>query len=331
MNDDTKKNILDIVYKYEDVVIVDVLNYLHRYMWVYRDLQVNVEGVNVMTGHLYGFMNLIVFLKSKFPKCSIVLAIDGFDEKRREIDSNYKGNRESSEVSVYAGVKDVELLCSAFDGVYRVFNKDYEADDAMFSVSKKLERLCVKNGEKKNIYILTNDKDLLQCAGGYITVIRKFGRGSEWFSDADTVNSYEDIQRFFPGVSAKNIAIYRAIVGDASDNLKGYYRFMKKDAAYISENVDVCDVCLLEKDGFDEKYRKSLDIVNKNYSVFKNNYDIMSLKDFDFEIEKVNGSLYKALETAVRYKMKSYINSAVMISPYREDIKDMLKGMDDYE
>lgn len=327
MNDVTKKNILDIVYKYEDVIIIDVLNHLHRFMWVYNELQVNVDGMNILTGHLYGFMNLIGFLKNKFPKCSIILALDGYDEERREINSSYKGNRESSEVNMSVGVQEVELLCSVFDGVYKVFDKKYEADDAMFSVSKKLESLCIKNGVKKNIYLLTNDKDLLQCAGGYITVIRKFGKGSGWFDDADKVNSYEDIQRFFPGVSAKNIAIYRAIIGDASDNLKGYYRFMKKNAAYISENVDVCDICLLEKESFDEKYKKFLNIINQDYKIFKNNYDIMSLKDFDFEILGVGGSLYKALEMAVNYKMKSFISNALTLSPYREDVRDILKGL----
>ena len=137
MTEETKKALYDICNKYDDLLIIDVMNYLHRYMWVHQSLTIAVGDEIFNTGHLYGFTRLMTYLKDKFHNCAIVLALDGIDRKRREINSGYKATRDHS-YRVDSEMNELLYMCGLVDGVYSVLHEDYEADDVMNVVSKKV-------------------------------------------------------------------------------------------------------------------------------------------------------------------------------------------------
>ena len=78
-----------------------------------------------------------------------------------------------------------------------------------------------------------------------VRIIRKFGQGRKWMEDADLVDTSK-VRETFNGVYPENLVKFRAISGDSSDRLKGYYRFRKSNAAIIAENFDYS----VEKKGF---------------------------------------------------------------------------------
>lgn len=331
MNDTTKKALYDICVNHKDVLVVDVMNYLHRYMWVYRDLSVTLGDETICTGHIYGFTNLMVYLKEKFPNCAIILALDGIDKERRATNSEYKAQREHS-YDVAGGIDEIVKMCSLVEGVYTCYDRDYEADDVIGVVSKTVSKMCIKNGIEKKVYILSNDKDMYQLVTDGticdINIIKKFGSEDRWYDDAEIVSVREVMERF-NGVKPEDLVKFRAITGDPSDNLKGYYRFRKANAAIIAENFDydVENKKLVMKDGVKpcQSWRKFLPAVLEDMKTFQDNYAIMKLKDFDFEIIPVNTPEFIApideiLGLIKKYCLNKYKMKVVKYSQYRDKI-----------
>ena len=62
--DDSKKNYYNILANREEVLLVDVMNHLHRFLWVNKDLSVIIDDKEVLTGHIYGFLRYITFFRS---------------------------------------------------------------------------------------------------------------------------------------------------------------------------------------------------------------------------------------------------------------------------
>ena len=335
MNEITKKSIYDMCVNHEDVIVVDVMNYLHRYMWVHQDMQAVVNGEPVCTGHLYGFTNLMLYLKEKFPNCAIVLALDGIDRERRATNEEYKAQR-SHTYQVNSEMGELIKMCSLVEGVYTCFDENYEADDVINVVSNTVRNICVKNNIQKTIYILSNDKDMFQLVTDgdicNIHIIRKFGSGKNWMSDADIV-TVDVVKEKFNGVSPKDLVKFRAIVGDSSDNLKGYFRFRKSNAAIIAENYDYNEESkvLSLKEGVlpCQSWRKFLPTIMDDMKTFRDNYAIMKLKDFDFEIVPVNSKEFiRPIDEIVgiikKYELRQYMFKVPKYSPYREELSQYI-------
>jgi len=165
-----------------------------------------------------------------------------------------------------------------------------------------------------------------------IKVIRKFGTGKDWFKGADLID-YSTARNIFEGVTPDNLAKYRAIIGDTSDNLKGYPRFRKANAVIIAENFDVADDGLVLKKGatFNSRWNSFLNVIYDDFSIFKNNYDIMKLRDFDFELDYLGDTaldLQKAVDCIVKYKLFTYKASVCCLSPHKDKLSSLfaLKG-----
>lgn len=331
MNEVTMDSLYDICTNHGDVMVVDVLNYLHRYMWVHRDLSVTIGDEIVNTGHLYGFTNFMIFLKRKFPNCAIILALDGIDKERRNINSSYKADR-SHEYSVESEMDELLSMCSLVEGVYTCYDRDYEADDAIGVVARKISKLCIKNNIKKTVYILSNDKDMFQLVTSgticNINIIRKFGSGKDWFENSDIVDSRK-VREKFNGVAPEDLVKFRAIVGDSSDNLKGYYRFRKANAAIIAENFnyDKESKTLVLKEGVKpcKSWENIMTAITDDMSIFCNNYAIMELKTFDFELTPISDRRFiKPIGEIVgiikKYKLEKYLLNVLKYSPYASEI-----------
>ena len=158
--------------------------------------------------------------------------------------------------------------------------------------------LCDKNKVNKSVYILSNDKDMFQLVrdNGYATVniIRKLDGTSNWKHVSDIVD--EGVVRdTFNGVSPKDLVKYRSIVGDNSDNLRGYYRFLKSKASEIANNFDydIKNNKLVQKNGSlinEDITDKYLPIIMNDFHIFESNYEIMKMKSFDFEISPISAN-----------------------------------------
>ena len=278
----------------DTLVIVDVSNYLYRCAWANRSYYYR----GVFKGHIEGFLEFIVYLMKKFKGARVVLALDGKDSSRRRINENYKKNRslteETKEVHdiVHGSFSDVVVLSGLINNVFGCYDKDYEADDVFGSIVSYYNDTYKG---RKNIYICTNDKDMYQLVsteGNIKTrVARGIGTYDQMSGNLNIVTEKEVAERF-NGVHPKDLLKFRAIVGDSSDNIKGYHRFLKRYASEIACNVDYIqkDHIFRVKEGhaLDKRAEaKCRDVILKNFDIFESNYEIMRLRTFNFKISPI--------------------------------------------
>jgi len=332
MNDLTKHSIFDICKKYEEIIVIDVYNYIFKYFYAHNDLSVTTkDGEVIPTGHIYGFTKNILFLKDHFPKCAIILCVDGKDTSRSELYPEYKAGREHQlNPGDYIGV--IEDLCSIIDGVYICYDPSYEADDAAGSSVRTLKYLCNKFNIPKQIYLLSSDRDWWQLIDDgegkccRISAVKKWGMGNKFIEEAQFVTE-SVVREEFNGTSPENLLKFRSITGDSSDNIKGYYRFYKKNAAIIAENFDydTDTKCLVIKDGIEQRqsWQKFLEVVQGDMSIFSRNYELMSLKEFDFTLvpifKDVSESKIKSIIECIKnLELNTFLEHIKIVSPYRD-------------
>lgn len=340
MNIDTKQSLFDLCKKYNDVFVVDMFNYIFKYYFANKDLSVTRDEKVIPTGHFFGITRQMIFLKEHFPNCAIVFAIDGHDMTRREINEEYKAGR-VHEIEPAEYVNEIVMMCSLIDGVYSCYNPNYEADDVIGSVSTTLKSLCERNNIEKNIYILSSDKDMYQLITDEgkckIRAIKKFGYGQEWYKDIEFIDENK-VREVFNDVSPKDLVKFRAITGDSSDNLKGYFRFRKANASIIANNFEYIQSehkLVLKKDvPMRESWRKPLETILEDFSIFEKNYAIMKLKMFDFDIvadykSLSFGDVKSIMDMLYSYEMNMYINTVGRFSPHRDIIEDCNRSVSD--
>lgn len=331
MNEITKQAIFELCTKKKEVFILDTFNYIFKYHFSHKDLSVIISGKEVPTGHLYGFLKNLLFLKEHFPDSAVILAIDGKDMSRSEINPEYKADRHHD----IEPMDDMSLLmsfCSLVDGVYACYDANYEADDIVCSISRQIKGLCDKHNIEKKVYILSSDKDMYQLItdDGPCTIcaVKKWGYGEDWFNNAEIIN-VEGVLEAFNGVAPEDLVKFRALTGDPSDNLKGYYRFFKKNAAIIAQNFDYDreKKMLVLKVGCEmhQSWQKFLPKVLEDMSIFSTNYEIMLMKVFDYELYPIYQNLTdiqvkEIMDNLKLFKMYSYMSLVSGYSPYKDII-----------
>lgn len=293
MDSETKENLF-LAIRNSPIFLIDTMNFFFRYKWVHKDLYIEEDdGTVVYTGSWFGICNLVQTIRNHFPSSVIILALDGYDKSRHTLNDSYKSQRPEHK-SVYAEIPTLLNFLSLVPNVFVSYNKDYEADDAIGSISRVIHRACINHNLPSKVYILSNDKDMYQlvvdCDICPVQVIRKFGSGKMWISGAEIVTE-GTVSNTFQGVRPKDLVLYRAITGDASDNLKGYYRFRKKNASIIASNFwyDTDSKHLIPKDGviIPNTWNSFLSTITSDIDTLDSNYRIMKIKDFDFEVHKI--------------------------------------------
>lgn len=308
LDDITKQLIYNISTKHNNVIILDASYHMYRFAFAHKMLSINDNGMTIPTGHIYGFLKMICYLRRKFENPAIIIAIDGYDKERKEENSDYKANRETKEVKVHASTGDIIKMCALMKGVYISYNGSYEADDTIYNISRTMDKLFKKNNIDRNIYIYAQDKDIMQCINDKIVMIRKFGEGNKWMDKAD-IATIDTVKETFNGVSPDKIAMFRSIAGgDSADNIKGYMRFSKKMAAIIAEECIITDNAIIPPNNEfidrNPNIFKYLDIINSDFDKFRSNYAIMKMKEYDFTIRIPTPG--NAAELIEYYQLNSY-------------------------
>lgn len=128
------------------------------------------------------------------------------DEKYKE----YKAHRPPAPDELIAQIIAAHDLFRAF-GI-RTFEKPgYEADDLIATLAEHF-----KGSEDLQVVILTGDRDTLQLVEGDSLVVQTFNKGV-----SDTTIYNEEAVKEKYGLAPDQLIDYKALVGDASDNIKG--------------------------------------------------------------------------------------------------------------
>ena len=224
-------------------IIIDGNYVLHKNFYVFKNFTKN----NLMTGTTFGFLKDIIKLSEKFDTNDFHVTWDS-RSFRKDLNSDYKANRvRDPENNPY---QDHDLVIDALDAIginqYKV--PEMESDDLIYSLSKKFS----------DVIIYSRDKDLYQCINDNVSVI----------TDIDKeiiigLNNFEELYGF--PFNRDNFVLYKSVVGDGSDNVKGILRFRKKDIIEYINTGKMKDKSLQifnEHSELIEKNKKMFELVN---------------------------------------------------------------------
>jgi DNA polymerase-1 len=146
---------------------------------------------------------------------------------RHKMYSEYKANRQKTPEDLHEQVPLVEEFLSAL-GVQCIKADGFEADDIIATLAEKCR------AEKRQCYILSSDKDLLQLVGDGIFELRpaKINRKNENASSPgfvwDLVGPDEVKEEW--GVEPPKVLDLLSLIGDSSDNVPGVKGIGEKTA-----------------------------------------------------------------------------------------------------
>lgn len=255
-------------YQGKYVFLIDFLWYCYKSYYVHEDFE---NGNGVKTGHLYGMSNLVQRILTIAPDALIIMCEDYGAKERKELDENYKANRKEN---IFTDIWDyAHDLYADFPNIQFAYNEGYEADDMMFSISR------IKN-YNNHFIIISGDNDLMQALDSTTMIARKVTY--KGLQNIITPNS-DYYKEKFQDLPPEKIPIYRAIIGDKSDNLKPIKsRFPKKVAYYYAKNYPMLDPSI-----FDPKEAQYLSFIDES-ELYKSNLKIMQLTPIDINIQIKN-------------------------------------------
>jgi DNA polymerase-1 len=260
------------------VLIIDALNaYLRAYI---VDPSISSNGQPI--GGLKGFIKILQKLVRETKPDNIIIAWDGPDgsRKRKTMDKNYKAGRKPIRLNraIRNLTEDEELANKMWQQkriieymnempIIQVLIAQIEADDIISYVTQ-MEHY---NGWQK--IIVSNDKDFMQLCDEETVLWRP------------TVNEMLNTKRIVEttGVHPRNMALARAMAGDASDNLPGIkgagLKTIQKRLPFLGEDKDynipdVIDHCIKSKKGSRVQFYNN---VIENKKLVEHNYKMMQL------------------------------------------------------
>lgn len=249
-------------------VIIDGNAIIHR---AYHALPPLTTKEGLMVNAVYGFASMIIKmlndLKPAYVAVTFDLAAPTFRHKQYE---KYKATRVKADQTLYDQIPLVKQTVEAFG--FPIFCKEgYEADDVIGTLVKQAY------GEPVEIFIVTGDMDTLQLVNNKVKVytLRK------GLSDVVVYDEKVVEERF--GLRPDQMIDYKAIRGDASDNIPGVPGIGEKGAAE-----------LVQKAG-------SVEEIYKNFSKLKE----LGIRD------SVVKKLEAGKESAIMSKQLSTIDTAV--------------------
>lgn len=274
----------------DQLILIDTSWVIHRMWHVHQDLQVTLHNGEVLkTGHVYGVCRLLKSLTSKYPEADIICCLDGSPVHGRELCSDYKANRTNAVHTAFDDLGVIVECAVAFPRVKVAYHRALEADEVMSYY------VDVWHKEYDQIIVYSGDCDMLQLLNEVkVFIAKEFNTdGTLKLIDRDTYYSDPKYADKFAGVDLSVLPLYRAMVGDSSDNLSGFPRLRKKVAKEIAESyrsvhrlmsgvgVDFDDTSIFPK-GFKEFLPR-----------LQTNYAIMKLPSaYDLEVRETVPHLY---------------------------------------
>ncbi|MDR0785961.1 MAG: DNA polymerase I [Treponema sp.] len=177
----------------------------------------NSEGKNVSA--LFGFARTLADIldkgvpyadgSSQAPELLVVVFDSRIKTFRHELYADYKANRSNAPEDLHTQVPLIEELLSAL-GVPAMSAEGFEADDIIASLAERC-RL-----EKRECYILSSDKDLLQLVGDGIYELRPSKDQTENWE----LLGVDEVKEMW-GVPPSLMLDFLSLVGDSSDNVPG--------------------------------------------------------------------------------------------------------------
>ncbi len=269
--------------KEKKILIIDGNAIIHR---SFHALPPTIKTKNgEIVNAVYGFASVLLKSIADFKPGYIALTLDKkgptFRHKKYK---KYKANRKKAPDELYMQFPKIKKLAKVFN--IPVFEKSgYEADDLIGTITTivKSQKLKVKS------LIITGDMDLLQLINKS-TEVYKLGRGigeGIVFDAEATKNKYS--------ITPEQIIDYKALKGDASDNIPGVPGIGDKTAISLLDNYQTLENLYTNLESKTEEELKNkikpriINLLKKHKDNAFLSEDLATIKcdvDFEFNFEE---------------------------------------------
>jgi len=180
------------------------------------------------TAGVFGFTSVLIRLLETDKPEFLAIAFDGGHSFRDEVYPDYKATRAKMPDDLRVQMSRIREMIDAF-GIPRLELEGYEADDILGSIARQ----AVEKGF--GVKIITGDRDLLQLVDDRIIVNLAGSKLSEArdFAAGDVLE--------YLGVRPDQVVDYKALVGDASDNIPGVSGIGEKTAVQLYQTYATLD------------------------------------------------------------------------------------------
>jgi 5'-3' exonuclease len=194
-------------------ILIDVSNLYFRAFSTSQHLVADVEGRRMVTGGIFTSLKIIQRIEQEYldDKGRIYFLFDNAlsgEDRRKDIDPDYKINRKKRDPQFYRGLDYLQLVLMHYQTGYRVVRRPAsEADDLVAPILESF-------GDKKySVLLISNDMDWSRAIKDTVHwMVHKDNRDLIYTKD-----KYFEEYGFYPGLN--EVCLYKAIRGDIGDNI----------------------------------------------------------------------------------------------------------------
>jgi len=308
--------------KHDRVLILDGLNLFFRNFAMMN--MVNPDGIHI--GGLGGFFRSLGAMIRQTNPTSVYVVFDGAGStvNRKNLISEYKGTRNLQRITNWEAFDNLEEEHdSKIDQIVRIIQylkllpvkttilDKVEADDIIAVLAEKL----VKK-HNSTCFIVSSDKDFLQLVTDKIILYRPMEK--EYYTPKVVEEKL--------GLLPKNFILYKTLLGDNSDNIKGIKGLGAKGIFKKFPELKTQELTL--DDIFDISTRKFKDHVVysrivQDQSRIETNYKVM-----DLSIPMIDGKGIEHIDNLITEDFPDF-NPEMFIQFYNEDkLGGMIRNLD---
>ena len=275
----------------EKLLIIDGNNLLFQMFYGMPSAIYNKSGWPIHG--TIGFISYVIKQIKLLEATKVIVVFDSDEAKeRKELYPEYKANRDidweelKEEETPFSQEEDIKKALS-YLGVKYIYSKGTEADDYIASIALSLKEM----GE---VIISSFDSDFFQLISERVSALRYRGKASVMWDEKHFMEEF--------GFSPCFYTLYKAIVGDSADNIKGIKGMGKKrTSSFIRRYEESGAWCnsmlplpLMERLGEE----KDTIIRNLKLIEFKNVETRVNWNELGFFKEKVEEGNTKVLENS---------------------------------
>lgn len=197
---------------------------------------------------LYGLASVLIKLFREEKPEYMAACFDRPEPTFREVEyKEYKAHRPPTPDALVSQIIEAHTLFKKF-GIATFEEAGFEADDFIAGFARKFGGV-----DGAEVIVLTGDMDALQLVKDGDIVVRAFRKG---ISDTMTYDETAVKERY--GLEPRQLADYKAFVGDPSDNIKGVAGIGPKTAQELLQRFGTLDAIYAHLDQVSERTRAIL-------------------------------------------------------------------------
>ncbi len=230
-------------------MLIDGHSLAYRAYFAMQDTPLSItraDGQKELTNAVYAFTNMLLKVWNDEKPDYIAVAFDVGKTFRDDIYPEYKGTRQKMPDELAQQMKRITQVVNAL-GIATFSAEGFEADDVLGTLARRAA------GEGMEVLIVTGDRDALQLVNPAVKVLTS-GR----FFDQTIVYDEAKVRERFK-LRPDQLIDFKALVGDASDNVPGVRGVGEKTAQALLEQHQTLDGVYAHLDEAPRRARAALE------------------------------------------------------------------------